>query len=311
MLSNKKELHKKLSEGMNLNKEDYVKLVVSALAVAALVWLSLTSGIQGKVLGVVFLAFIIWSLYPERYLQSSIVVIVLLVIFEASLNPQDFIASLFSTYGGSGLWILLAGFVLAKGMESSGLAKRIALIIATSLGGNPRGIILAIGVASFAIAPLSPSTTAKAFLMLPICTGLIEAFGVQKGRSGFGASLMLVAMASNNICSTRALGPSCGEFSSIWPDYFKVIDLSFQLQSLLLYQILCLLRALSEFLLKVFTTVTFYEFYCSLPEAGVQVFQSLIFSAPLLVLRFINRAHGLLNQLVLTANIKPFTHIST
>ena len=181
-----------------MRREDMVRFGVSALAVAALIWLSLTSGIQGRVLGVVLLALVVWSLYPERHLESSIAVVVLLALFEASLSPQEFIDSLFRTYGGSGLWIILSGFVLAKGMETSGLAKRIALMIATSLGGNPRGVILA-------VAPLSPSTTAKAFLMLPICTGLVEAFGVEKGRSGYGVSLILVAMAANNVCSTAFL----------------------------------------------------------------------------------------------------------
>lgn len=188
-----------------MRREDMVRFGVSALAVAALIWLSLTSGIQGRVLGVVLLALVVWSLYPERHLESSIAVVVLLALFEASLSPQEFIDSLFRTYGGSGLWIILSGFVLAKGMETSGLAKRIALMIATSLGGNPRGVILAVAAASLAVAPLSPSTTAKAFLMLPICTGLVEAFGVEKGRSGYGVSLMLVAMAANNVCSTAFL----------------------------------------------------------------------------------------------------------
>jgi anion transporter len=66
-------------------------------------------------------------------------------------------------------------------------------------------IILAVAVASLAISPLSPSTTAKAFIILPICIGLIEAFGVEKGKSRFGAAVMLMAMAANNICSTAFL----------------------------------------------------------------------------------------------------------
>jgi di/tricarboxylate transporter len=190
---------------VNVRRGDVVRFGVSALAVAALIWLSLTSSIQGRVLGVVLLALVVWSLYPERHLESSIAVVALLALFEASLSPQEFVDSLFRTYGGSGLWIILSGFVLAKGMETSGLARRIALMIAASLGGNPRGVILAVAAASLAVAPLSPSTTAKAFLMLPICTGLVEAFGVEKGRSGYGVSLMLVAMAANNVCSTAFL----------------------------------------------------------------------------------------------------------
>ncbi len=109
-------------------------------------------GIEVRILGVVFLALVVWSFYPKRHLETSIVIIALIAVFEASLNVQEFITGLFSTYGGSGIWIIMSGFVLAKGMEVSGLGKRIALGIATSMGCKPRNIILAVAVASMAIA---------------------------------------------------------------------------------------------------------------------------------------------------------------
>ena len=156
-------------------------------------------------MGVVLLALILWSFYPSHHLESSILIIAILVVLQATLNVEEFLSNLFRVYGGSGLWIIISGFILAKGMEVSGLGKRIALAIATSLGAKPRNILLAIAVTSFAISPLSPSTTAKAFLILPICIGLVEAFGVEKGRSNFGAAVMIMAMAANNICSTAFL----------------------------------------------------------------------------------------------------------
>ncbi len=188
-----------------MEKGETVKAGATFLTVLVFLWVSFASQIQGQILGVVFLALVVWSLYPERHLESSILIIVLLSFFQASLDVGEFIGSLFSTYGGSGLWIIVSGFVLAKAMEMSGLGRRIALWIATSLGGRPGGIVLSVAVANLAVAPLSPSTTAKAFLLLPICLGLVEAYEVEKGRSTFGAAVMLVAMAANNICSTAFL----------------------------------------------------------------------------------------------------------
>lgn len=184
---------------------DAVKYAATVFTVLIFGYLVVGGRIEDRILGVVFLALVLWSLYPKRHLESSLLVIALIAVFEASLNVGDFINSLFNTYGASGIWIILSGFVLAKGMEVSGLGKRIALVIMTSMGCKPRNIILAIAVASLAIAPLSPSTTAKAFIILPICIGLVEAFGVEKGRSQFGAAVMLMAMAANNICSTAFL----------------------------------------------------------------------------------------------------------
>jgi anion transporter len=164
-----------------------------------------TSSTQGKVAGIVLLALVFWGLYPHHYLVTSFAIVGLLSLFEAALSPMDFLNSVFSTYGGSGLWIIISGFILSAAMEVSGLARRIALMIATALGGDPNRVIFSVALANLAIAPLSPSTSAKAFLMLPICTGLIEAFNVEKGRSRFGAGLMMMSMAANNICSTAFL----------------------------------------------------------------------------------------------------------
>ena len=115
-----------------MRREDTVRASFTLFTFLVFIWATMTSAIQGRVLGVVFLALVIWSLYPERHFESSVLVIILLATFQASLDWSVFIDSLFSTYGGSGLWIIISGFVLAKGMESSGLARRIALWIATS-----------------------------------------------------------------------------------------------------------------------------------------------------------------------------------
>ena len=179
---------------------------IATLATAvAFLWMALTSGIEGQILGVVFLALVVWSLYPERHLESSVGIIVLLSFFQASLSPEEFIDSLLRTYGGSGLWIIVSGFVLAKAIEASGLGRRTALWIATSLGGRPGSIVLSMAIANLVVAPLSPSTTAKAFLLHPICVGLVEAFDAEKGKSRYGAALLLMAMVGNNIASTAFL----------------------------------------------------------------------------------------------------------
>lgn len=188
-----------------MDREEAIKYALTGLAFLLTGSLSEGGSIDNQILGVVILALILWSLYPKRHLESSILVVVLIAVFEANLDVQELIDSIFSAYGGSGLWMIISGFVLAKGMEESGLGKRIALTITTSMGCKPRNIILAVAVASLVISPLSPSTTAKAFLILPICVGLIEAFGIEKGGSNYGAAVMLMAMTANNICGTAFL----------------------------------------------------------------------------------------------------------
>jgi len=188
-----------------MSLENVIKVTVSALALVASLWLAVTSSIAGQVLGVTLLALVLWSLYPKRHFLSSIIIIILLAFFEASLNLQEFLNTLLSAYGRGGIWIIISGFILAGAMKASGLARRLAFSIVSSLNGRPDVIVLSVALASLAIAPLSPSTTAKALLLLPVCNALAEAFGGEKGGSRYGAGLMLMAMAANNICSTGFL----------------------------------------------------------------------------------------------------------
>lgn len=190
---------------LSLFDEGKVKLSLTILTFAIFVWVVVTSSMQGKILGVVLLALVLWSLYPQYHLFSSLFIILLLSLLGISFSLEEFADSLFSTYGRSGFWIIISGFILSEGMEVSGLARRIALRIVTGLGGDSGKITLAVALASLAVAPLSPSTTAKAFLLLPVCMGLIKAFDVERGKSNYGAGVMIMAMAANNICSTGFL----------------------------------------------------------------------------------------------------------
>jgi len=185
--------------------EKTAKVLVTMLTSIVFVWLAATSPIQGQVLAIALLALVLWSLHPSWHLPSSILIIVLLAVFQASFSPAEFFRSLLSTYGESGLWIIISGFILSEGMKASGLARRIALWVVTALGGDPDWIFLSVALANLAVAPIFPSTTAKAFLLLPICGGLIEAFATEKGRSRYGAGVMIMSMAANNICSTGFL----------------------------------------------------------------------------------------------------------
>jgi solute carrier family 13 (sodium-dependent dicarboxylate transporter), member 2/3/5 len=178
---------------------------VRAIALLATAILSLVLTMYGyPVLGIMGFAIVVWSLYPKNTILSSIFVIALLVILQSSVNVGTLITSVTSSYGTSGLWIIVAGFIIAAAMDISGLARRIAINFVLILGANPRWVLLSVALVNLVISPLSPSTTAKAFIMLPIVIGLIEAFNAKKG-SMYAAALMLVCMAANNIAATGFL----------------------------------------------------------------------------------------------------------
>lgn len=181
----------------------YEKIKLFVLAISVTVFFLLAYFNQA-VLGVMLLALILWSLFPKRFIISSVIIVLILMIFQSSVSIENLISSILSTYGTSNLFIIIAGFILAAAMDVTGLAKRVALKAILLFGEKPRYILLSIALVNLLIAPLSPSTTTKAFIMLPICIGFIQALNVKKG-SVCAAVIMLMCVTANNISSTAFL----------------------------------------------------------------------------------------------------------
>jgi len=100
-----------------------------------------------------------------------------------------------SSYGDSNVYLYFGGFMLAAAMEKCKLHLRIAYAIVTTIGRNPRQIILGFMVAT-AFLSMWISNTATTLLMLPIAIAAIIAITELKGIDNrtakhFGTALML------------------------------------------------------------------------------------------------------------------------
>ena len=78
-----------------------------------------------------------------------------------------------SHYGKEIIFLFLGGFIIALGIERSGLHKRIALHIVARLGGSPSRLVLGMMVAC-AILSMWINSTATTLVMLPIALSLID-----------------------------------------------------------------------------------------------------------------------------------------
>jgi sodium-dependent dicarboxylate transporter 2/3/5 len=99
-----------------------------------------------------------------------------------------------SHYGHPFVFLFLGGFFIARAIQDSGLARRIALSIVAVMGDNPRRLVLGFMVATGALS-MWMSNTATAILMLPIgisvLNGIEPAFMQREQRRNFGVALML------------------------------------------------------------------------------------------------------------------------
>lgn len=104
------------------------------------------------------------------------------------------------------IWLTFSAFVIASGMEKSGLAKRLALAMISKLGKSTNSVLFLLILVNFMIAFVVPSTTARAAMMFPIVLLIIEAFEVNlhDPHNNFGRLMAIQGLQSNNL-STAAI----------------------------------------------------------------------------------------------------------
>ena len=85
----------------------------------------------------------------------------------------DTVANTAAHYGKEIIFLFLGGFILALGIERTGLHKRIALHIVARLGGSPSRLVLGIMIAC-ALLSMWINSTATTLVMLPIALSLID-----------------------------------------------------------------------------------------------------------------------------------------
>ncbi len=112
------------------------------------------------------------------------------------------------------VWLIFGAFVFAMGYEKTGLGRRIALVLVKRLGGRTLGLGYAIALSDLALAPFTPSNTARsAGAIFPVIRSIPELYGSRPGESSrrIGAYLMWVAFASTCVTSSMfvtALAPN-------------------------------------------------------------------------------------------------------
>ncbi len=113
-----------------------------------------------------------------------------------------------SSYSDSTVWLVLAAFLIANGVISSGLGKRISLQLIYWFGKNVFGIAYAICLTELILAPVVPSNTARGGgILAPIVDSLSKSFdsSPQKNPHKIGSYLTLLGAHANLITSAMFL----------------------------------------------------------------------------------------------------------
>ncbi|HUL01457.1 MAG TPA: DASS family sodium-coupled anion symporter [Nitrospirota bacterium] len=167
---------------------------------------------QHKLLSIFGGAIIMWITIGVNFAVSSIITTCLLYFWVGNvtgatkngslIHSTDFALSQFS---GSALWLLVTGFVISIAMMQTGVAKRLSLYMIRLLGRTPFGAVMASLLTNYAVAPVTPSNTARTAAMLPIIEGMAKTYGCERGTSNIGKALALSATFGGNITGSAFL----------------------------------------------------------------------------------------------------------
>jgi L-tartrate/succinate antiporter len=110
-----------------------------------------------------------------------------------------------SGFANGTVWLIFAAFMFARGYERTGLGRRIALLLVRRLGGHTLGLGYATMLADLALAPFTPSNTARsAGTIFPVIRHIPPIYESQPGPTArrIGGYLIWTAFAATAVTSS-------------------------------------------------------------------------------------------------------------
>lgn len=164
-----------------------------------------------KSLAVFTFALTMWVARPIPIYQTSILSILILPLIGA-VEDQEIA---FGTLGFDIIWLMVSAFVLTSAINETNLGKRLALVLVTKLGRTPKGTLAALTLTNFILAFFVPSTTARAALLVPIVTVILEVYKQVPGESKFGKLMTLQGLQNNAFATSMVMTATSAQVLAI------------------------------------------------------------------------------------------------
>jgi L-tartrate/succinate antiporter len=123
-------------------------------------------------------------------------------------TPDEALRWALSGFSHATVWLIFVAFMLGLGYERTGLGRRLALVLVRTLGRRTLGLGYAVALSDLALAPFTPSNTARTGgTIYPIVRHIPALYASRPGPSArrIGAYLMWTAFAISGITSSMFL----------------------------------------------------------------------------------------------------------
>jgi sodium-dependent dicarboxylate transporter 2/3/5 len=166
---------------------------VAIVALAAISLMPQPAGLSQAgqyMLGILAFAIVIWMTEALDYAASAVILVALMT-FMLGMTPnpahpghrlgtEAALTAALSGFTNSAVSLIAASLIIAVGMATTGLDKRIAVKVISVVGTSPRrllvGIIIVMGILAFFV----PTAAARVACLVPIMLGMTSGLGIDK-----------------------------------------------------------------------------------------------------------------------------------
>ena len=123
-------------------------------------------------------------------------------------TPEEALRWALSGFSHATVWLIFVAFMFGLGYERTGLGRRVALLLVRALGERTLGLGYAVALSDLALAPFTPSNTARTGgTIYPIVRNIPGLYASRPGASArrIGAYLMWTGFAVSGITSSMFL----------------------------------------------------------------------------------------------------------
>ncbi|MFN3018354.1 SLC13 family permease [Vibrio coralliilyticus] len=191
----------------------FLGMPVALIIFAIFFYMPVPAGItyEGKIsLGVFLFALTLWVCESLPNYVTSLIAIAMLSVFGGWAESKAL-----GTLGYDVIWLMISAFIITSGMEKSGLARRIALLIISRFGKTAKSILASLMAANFAIAFIVPSTTARAAMLLPIVLLVAKTFKDSPSSKNLSKLLAIQGLQANNFSTSAILTATAPQIMAV------------------------------------------------------------------------------------------------
>lgn len=185
-------------------------VLVGSLFVLLLLGLPQTVDWSAKItISVLVLGILLWTLETLPFGLTSFIVIVLLLVFQAVPLP-----TVFSGFSSPAIFLIVAGMMIAIGVNETALTKRLTYLILAHFGGKVGGLVAGLIIIMQFQAFFIPTTVVRVTMMMPIALLIISILKAEEG-SNLQKLILFVVAFGGNISGTAVMTAAVGNILTV------------------------------------------------------------------------------------------------